>query len=116
MRPVQLILIVMLVAIVYIYFSRLRSGLRDRVLVLSIAVAGMIMVAAPDLTMTVAHWVGVGRGTDLFMYLSVVGLGFFGMILYSKTRDLEARLAEIARTIAIENAVTPDEPRGGESA
>lgn len=110
MRPVQFILIILVLGVVYLYFSRLRSGLLDRVVVLLFAIAGIIMAIAPDLTMKIAASVGVGRGADLFLYLSLVGIGFFGLVLYSKIRDLESSIAEIVRAVGIRNASAPRKP------
>ncbi|MCH7549788.1 MAG: DUF2304 domain-containing protein, partial [Candidatus Krumholzibacteriota bacterium] len=72
MRPVQLILIAMIIGVIYLYFSRLRSGILDRVAVLGFAIIGIVMAAFPDLTHKLAAAVGVGRGVDLFIYLSLV--------------------------------------------
>lgn len=116
MRPVQLILIVLVVGMLFLYFSRLRSGILDRVVVLLFAAAGIVMVAMPDLTMTLAEAVGVGRGADLFMYLSLLGLGFFGLVLYSKLRHMEATLSDLARNIAVNTAHRPEgSPRKSDS-
>jgi len=108
-RPVQLILIVLMIGLIYLYFSRLRSGILDRVAVLAFAVGGMVMAAFPDLTMKIAGAVGVGRGADLFTYLSLVGFAFFGLVLYSKIRDLEATITDLSRVIALQTATLPRE-------
>lgn len=109
MRPVQLILIVLVVSMLLLYFNRLRSGILDRVVVLLFAAAGIVMVAIPDLTMKIADLVGVGRGADLFMYLSLLGLGFFGLVLYSKLRHIESTLSDLARNVAVNTAHRPEE-------
>jgi len=107
MRPVQPILIVLLIGIVVVYFSRLRSGVLDRLVVLLFAMAGIVMAAVPDLTTRLAGLAGVGRGADLFMYFALLGFGFLGLVLYSKLRDLEASITELARSIAVERATAP---------
>ncbi len=107
MRPVQLILIVMLIGILFLYFNRLRSGLVDRIVVALFVFAGIILAAVPDMTMKIAALVGVGRGADLFMYLALVGLGFFVLVLYSKLRDIESTISELARSVAIDTAREP---------
>lgn len=107
MRPVQLILIVMLIAILFLYFNRLRSGLVDRIVVALFVFVGIILAAVPDMTMKIAALVGVGRGADLFMYLALVGLGFFVLVLYSKLRDIESTISELARSVAIDTAREP---------
>lgn len=109
MRAIQPILILLLFVGIILYFSRLRSGIFDRVLVVFFVFAGMVMVIFPDLTMKLAEVAGVGRGADLFMYLALVGIGFVGLVLFSKIRNLEATISDLARTVAIQTAHTPDE-------
>lgn len=107
MKPVQLVLIILLLAVLVVYFSRLRSGLLDRVVVLTFALLGFSMAAIPDWTNWLAYRVGVASGAHLFIYLSILGLGFFGLIIYSKLRDLQASITHLTRTIAIQQAVPP---------
>ena len=113
MRPVQFILILMLITVVFLYFSRLRSGLVDRLAVLTFGAVGIIMAIFPDLTMKIAAMVGVGRGADLFIYLALVGLVFFCLVLYSKLRDVESSIAKVVREFAIDQAHLPDKPQQG---
>jgi len=108
MRPVQFLLILLLLGVVMLYFSRLRSGLLDRVVVLLFGLLGIAMVVAPDWTNGVAHLVGVGRGVDLFFYLAILGFSFAGLILYSKIRDLEVQITKLVRIVAMERAQDPD--------
>jgi len=114
MRPVQFILIVLLGLGTYLYFSRLRSGLLDRLMVLLFAILGAVMTIAPDFTTRVANLVGVGRGVDLFFYLSILGLAFMCLLLYSRMRQLESSITELARALAVKKANDPDQAaRGG---
>ena len=114
MRPVQFILILLLGLGTYLYFNRLRSGLLDRLMVLLFAVGGAAMTIAPDFTTRVANLVGVGRGVDLFFYLSILGLAFMCLLLYSRIRQLESSITELTRALAVKRANDPDEPaRGG---
>ena len=108
MRPVQLILIVMIIGVIFLYFNRLRSGLLDRATVLTFALIGIVMAAFPNLTTRIAQSVGVGRGADLFLYLALVGFAFFGLVLYSRLRDLDAEMTKLARSVAIQTAERPD--------
>jgi hypothetical protein len=111
MRPVQFILIVLLALVIYVYFSRLRSSVFDRLIVLFLAALGILMTVAPDFTTQVAHVVGVGRGVDLFFYLSILGLGFVCLLLYSRLRDLQASITELTRALAIKTADAPDDAK-----
>lgn len=107
MRPIQFILILLLVMVVVTYFRRLRSRLLDRVIAVLFGLVGVVMAVMPDWTNTLAQLVGVGRGADLLTYLGLVGLIFLCLLLYSKLRDLESSLTDLVRAIAIEQAYTP---------
>jgi hypothetical protein len=107
MRPVQIILAFLVIAMLTLYFSRLRSGVLDRVVVLVFGALGIVMVAVPDLTTRAAQLVGVGRGADLFIYLALLGFAFICMLLYSKLRDMESTITHLARTVAIDRADGP---------
>ena len=98
MKIIQLILIPSFALLTVLYFRRFRSLLLDRMIVLGIGAVGILTVLFPQTTVAVAHLFGVGRGTDLVMYLGLTGLSFVCIILFSKVRTLEARLTEVART------------------
>ena len=57
-------------------------------------------VLRPDDVTWVAEKLGVGRGADLVLYLLVVGFGFFAVSTYLRFKELETRLATLARRIA----------------
>jgi len=102
MKPVQLILIVLVLLGLVAYFGRLRSGILDRVVVLLFGALGISMAAFPDWTNRLAHAVGVDSGAHLFIYLSILGLGFFGLILYSRIRDIHSMITDLVRLVAVE--------------
>ncbi|MGD8415162.1 MAG: DUF2304 domain-containing protein [Candidatus Latescibacterota bacterium] len=109
MRPVQLILIGLLILVTSIYFSRLRSGVLDRLIILCFVVLGAVMTVAPDLTTAIAHLVGVGRGVDLFFYLAILGLGFMWLLLFSKIRDLQSSITNLTRALALKKEDAADD-------
>ena len=107
MTLIQPILILLLAGGLIIYFGRLRSKLLDRMTVLVIAASGMVLVAVPEWANKLANLVGVGRGVDLLFYIIIFGLGFFSLVLFSKIRDLEGRITELTRSVALQNAKAP---------
>lgn len=107
MKLIQVILIPLLLLIVIMYFAQFRSRLLDRLIVVSIGALGVTMILAPEVANQLAHFVGVGRGADLVMYLGLTGLAFLGIVLYSKLREIEEKLTTLARTEAIENVRLP---------
>jgi len=105
MRPVQVILALLLLFILVLYFSRLRSSVLDRLVVVVFSILGISMIIAPDWTNWAANLVGVGRGADLLIYLAIVGFGFVILLFYSKIKALDASITDLARSVAIERAV-----------
>ena len=61
----------------------------------------MLAVINPDLVTWVANLIGVGRGTDLVLYLLVVVFTVSTVGQYQRVRQLEDRLAELTRTQAL---------------
>src|SRR5262245_24362470 len=103
MKPIHLILLSLLATILGYYFARLRSRLLDRAIVLFLAALGVILILAPGVTMRAARLVGVGRGVDLVIYLSLFSLAFLWTLLFSKQRSLETRLTALTRAVALDN-------------
>ena len=68
-----------------------------------------ISILVPDLVTSVARFLGIGRGTDLVLYALVMGFAFVTVSTYVRFREQELRYSRLARTIALQNAVRPDE-------
>lgn len=109
MRLIQPLLILFLVIALAIYFAKLRSSIRNRVIVLTLFLLGTIFVSFPDTAQTLAEFLGVGRGADLLFYLSIFALSFLCLVLYSRTMTLDAQITELARRITIDEAVARSE-------
>ena len=68
--------------------------------------AGAVAVVMPDLTSEVAQLVGVGRGADLVTYIAIVAVMFVLLHYYSKFVELQQKLTELTREMAIIRAET----------
>jgi hypothetical protein len=109
MTAIQFLLSAMLIIGVLVYFQRLRSRQIDRLIVVVLALAGLILVARPDWATLIANFLGVTRGADLVTYISLVGLAFLWLSLYTRQRRLEEKLTDMARQLAMLGAEDPDE-------
>ena len=107
MLPIQAILITLLVLIGGIYVTTLSSRLVSRLAVLGLLATGVLFVINPDLTTRLAHIFGVGRGTDLLLYLFCVASITVFLKLYKKHRTVEEKLTEVARQVALLGARGP---------
>lgn len=101
MKLIQFILIPVFLLGMLIYVRRFRTLLRDRLIAILIGGIAILLILNPDWTAFLAREFGVGRGTDLMIYLSVTGLGFFCLTLWAKLQDMEVRLTRIIRTQAL---------------
>ena len=78
-----------------------------RIVTLAFVVFALVTIAVPSLTTYLAHFVGVGRGTDLLLYALV--LAFLASLLSSFRRASiqERRLTTLARAFALAQAPDP---------
>lgn len=72
---------------------------------------GILAVLKPDLMTWLANRVGVGRGTDLLLYMLTVVFGFFALNTYLRFKDTERRLTRLVRALAIRDAIAPEAGR-----
>lgn len=107
MNFIQVILLLGSAAALLFYILYLRSALRDRMLAVLLFFTSIVMILAPDLTVLVANFLGVGRGTDLVLYLALVTGMFVALGLYAKTARLEGQITELVRSLAILNVKKP---------
>ena len=62
-----------------------------------------VVTALPWTTEVLARLVGVGRGVDAIMYLSLVVLFYLVFRLFVKVEDVERQITKLVRKIALED-------------
>lgn len=82
-----------------------------RLLVIAFAFFAVIAVLFPTLVTYVAHFVGVGRGADLLLYVTVLVLLGFLALQETRTKTAEKRTTYLARHLAIDEAPSASEYR-----
>ena len=75
--------------------------------IMVVAVAGMIIVALPDLSTGVANAIGIGRGTDLLFYVFALIGGSAILNLHLRMRARDEATTKLARAIALLSARAP---------
>lgn len=77
--------------------------------------AAAAAIARPELTMIVAHALGIGRGADLVLYCTILAIlvGFFS--LFARLRRLEEDMTRLVRHLAIREAAEPEGADRGRS-
>jgi hypothetical protein len=73
-----------------------------------LAFVALVIVAVldPGWVTALAHHMGVGRGTDLVLYLLAAAFVFVSMNTYFRFKAQESRFTELARSIAVRDAMT----------
>lgn len=101
MNLIQPLLVAGLLLVGALYLVRFRSRIFDRFIILSIVATGILFVCFPDLTSRLANRVGVGRGTDLLLYVSLVSVGFLLVVFYAKIREMSGVITRLTREDAL---------------
>lgn len=78
-----------------------------RVLLLLFIIAAASSVFVPEVWGRAATFLGIGRGTDLLLYLLVLVFLAFVATTYRRFRQLENQNTELARALAIMQAQQP---------
>ena len=104
MNGIQIVLITAIVLVAIYFFVRLRNSILDFLLLLAMVTAALVFIFLPDLTNTIAHRLGVGRGADLIFYLSIVIFWFVIIKLYVRVRKLEKIVTDVVRKDALNEA------------
>lgn len=71
---------------------------------LLLVIAMVVAVLFPSSTNSIAHFVGVGRGADLLLYLLTLAFIMFALNVYVRDQDDRDALHRLARKVAILDA------------
>jgi hypothetical protein len=101
---IRILLLTALIAIGgFVTFGRNTAGLRAgrKLLFLAVLLSGCLAVVFPELTQDLATLVGVGRGTDLLLYVATIMVLTMSLVGYIDKKRTERREATIVQNIAI---------------
>jgi hypothetical protein len=98
------------------YFVRRAHNVRirasKRIAFFAFIVVNIYAVLRPDDTTWIAQQIGIGRGTDLVVYLLVVAFVFGMLNTYLRQREISNHLTDLARTVALRDAELANRDRG----
>ena len=107
---IRILLIAGLSAIGFFVFLR-RNKLPFHIMtVFLLLAAGAVAVIVPNMTSEVAQFVGVGRGADLVTYIAIIAVMFVLLHYYTKFVELQQKMTELAREMAILRAENSTKP------
>jgi hypothetical protein len=109
MNLFQAMALAVFVALAAFTFSAGMRGARKRVVAfwLSVWFVGSVAVVWPRSTAVVARSLGIGRGADLLLYLSVLVMFIAFFYVYGRFRRIDRQLTQLVRRLAIQNAAPP---------
>jgi hypothetical protein len=90
-----------------------RGTVRKRVVLFWLALwaLGATTIVWPRSTALAAHALGIGRGADLLLYLSVLVMIAAFFYTYTRFKRVERQLTLLVRRLAIQNAMEARDPR-----
>lgn len=99
-----------------VYFVRRAHNVRirasKRIAFFAFIMVNIYAVLRPEDTTWVAQQIGIGRGTDLVVYLLVVAFVFGMLNTYLRQREISNHLTDLARTVALRDAELANRDRG----
>ena len=93
--------IALVLAVIIVSVALMRGGSNARHL-------AVLSIFFPGLLTSVAGFFGVGRGTDLVLYGTIVSVLVFMSTTYQRFRQMEISMTKLARRIAIDEVPRPD--------
>ena len=109
---VQILLLLATVALAFYFLTNRRKARAKAGVKLGFVlfiIAAIWAVLRPDDLTVLANWIGVDRGTDLLLYVLVIAFMFTTMSTWIRFREQELRYARLARAVALQSPVLPDE-------
>ena len=75
-------------------------------------ITAIATIAFPQLTVTVAQFLGISRGADLVFYCAILAMIFGFFLTFVRLRRLETSLTKLIRHLAIQSAQLPPQTPG----
>jgi hypothetical protein len=98
---ITLPIVVAMIVATAVAVARRALSLRYGVLFILVWLGAAIGIADPDVLSKVATFLGIGRGVDLVLYLSILAFFIAFFLVYLRFRRLDEQMTEIVRHLAI---------------
>ncbi|MEV7445940.1 DUF2304 domain-containing protein [Streptomyces sp. NPDC091204] len=116
---IQLLLIVGSVSMALMFirtWGQAKNRAWKRIAFSAFVIVNVYAVLRPTDVTWLAQQLGVGRGTDLVLYVMVLAMGFLTLNTFLRFRSLEKKITDLARTVAINEGVRHNDERLGADA
>ena len=107
MSPIQIFILLLLAFSLFLSILVLRNKVLGRIFFGVQFIVGGIFVLIPDLSSQIATRLGVGRGTDLLLYMLIMLFYITALAFTARIRRMERNQTLMVRSFAIENAKSP---------
>lgn len=82
---------------------------------LALWTAMLIVIAQPNILSKISQLVGIGRGADLALYLSILVVFFLIYLIFVKLNKLENQFTILIRQLALKNKLTPNKTKSSKT-
>ena len=89
--------------------ARHRLTVRAGILWIALWTAAAVSIAHPETLVTIARVLGIGRGTDLVLYLSILFMFVAMFLIYLRFRRMDEQITRLVRHIAIREGMSEGE-------
>lgn len=113
---IQYLLSFLILLIIYRVVIKWRQGIltsRDVIFWIGFWFVVGIIILIPETTSFMAELVGVGRGADLVVYLSIVLIFYIIFQMTIKIEKIERNITKVVRTVAMKDEVKGDRGQVG---
>lgn len=104
MTAIQIVLITGVLFILLYFIQRIKHAVLSVLLMVILSGTAVFFILQPELTNKIAHVIGVGRGSDLVFYISILLFWYVILRLYARVRKLEEIITALIRQDAIKNS------------
>lgn len=104
---IKYILIVTIVLIIWRVTTQFRRGglhVREYLLWLVLWFGGIFVILRPETATLAANLLGVGRGADFIVYISVIALFYLVHRILTRQERMEKEITQVIREFAVKNA------------
>jgi small membrane protein len=105
---IAIVVVIILLALLVFRGQGDRHLAMRRIFLLLFIVAAASSVFFPQIWTFAANLLGIGRGTDLIVYLLVLFFLGFVATTYRRFRQMEINMTEIARKVALQGDLPPE--------
>lgn len=107
--------VVLVLAVILVAFALMRGGSNARhlairrILLLIFAAAAVFSIFFPAVLSSAAEFLGIGRGTDLVLYATIICFFVYMATTYQRFRTMEISITKLSRRLALDEAEHPAE-------